>query len=159
MAVFLRENDERRPNTYSQVAAFGFTGRKAKPRRIPHRDNNRANITGKRHPLSLHQPTAEIKNETTNKIIAVLGAIVTILGITASVASGIGYSGIGLTVVGVISIVKGNEELIDGNLTDAVTSIDKYQYCQAECSTSSTRSKNCNRNIESSDFFSFFSIS
>src|SRR5208282_3929010 len=51
------------------------------------------------------------------------GVIVTILGITASVTSGIGYSGIGLTVVGVISIVKGSEELIDGNLTDAVTSI------------------------------------
>jgi len=64
-----------------------------------------------------------LKTKTTNKIIAVLGAIVTILGITASVASGIGYSGIGLTVVGVISIVKGSEELIDGNITDAVTSI------------------------------------
>jgi hypothetical protein len=47
----------------------------------------------------------------------------TILEITASVASGIGYSGIGLTVVGVISIVKGSEELIDGNLTDAITNI------------------------------------
>ena len=61
--------------------------------------------------------------KTTNKIIAILGAIVTILWITASVATGIGYSGIGLTVVGVISIVKGTEELIDGNLTDAVTNI------------------------------------
>ena len=38
-------------------------------------------------------------------------------------ATGIGYSGIGLTVVGVISIVKGREELIDCNLTDAVTDI------------------------------------
>ena len=55
--------------------------------------------------------------------LTVLGVIVTILGITASVATGIGYSGIGLTVVGVISIVKGSEELIDGNLTDAVTDI------------------------------------
>ena len=64
-----------------------------------------------------------MKMKTTNKIIAVLGVIVTILGITASVATGIGYSGIGLTVVGVISIVKGSEELIDGNLTDAVTDI------------------------------------
>jgi membrane-bound ClpP family serine protease len=35
--------------------------------------------------------------------LTVLGAIVTILGITAFVATGIGYSGIGLTVVGVIS--------------------------------------------------------
>jgi len=61
--------------------------------------------------------------KTTNKIIAVLGAIVTVLGITASVATGIGYSDSGLTVVGVISIVKGREELIDGNLTDAVTDI------------------------------------
>ena len=65
----------------------------------------------------------KLRMKTTNKIIAVLGVIVTILGITASVASGIGYSGIGLTVVGVISIVKGSEELIDGNLTDAVTDI------------------------------------
>jgi hypothetical protein len=55
--------------------------------------------------------------------LAVLGVIVTILGITASVATGIGYPGIGLTVVGVISIVKGSEELIDGNLTDAVINI------------------------------------
>ena len=51
--------------------------------------------------------------------LTVLCVIVTILGITASVATG----GIGLTVVGVISIVKSSEELIDGNLTDAVTSI------------------------------------
>ena len=55
--------------------------------------------------------------------LTVLGVIVTILGITAPVATGIGYSDIGLTVVGVISIVKGREELIDGNLTDAVTDI------------------------------------
>ena len=45
------------------------------------------------------------------------------MGITASVASGIDYSGIGLSVIGVISIVKGSEELIDGDLTDAVTNI------------------------------------
>jgi hypothetical protein len=44
--------------------------------------------------------------KTTNKIIAVLGAIVTILGITASVASGIGYSGIGLTVVVLFLLLK-----------------------------------------------------
>ena len=56
--------------------------------------------------------------------LTVLGVIVTILGITASVATGIGYSGIGLTVVGVISIVKGSEELIDGNpVTDIVNGI------------------------------------
>lgn len=70
-----------------------------------------------------------------------------------------------LTVLGVIvtrinrcrriSIVKGSEELIDGNLTDAVTSIDKYQYCQAECSTSSTRSKKCNHVLVHLRIFSF----
>lgn len=40
--------------------------------------------------------------KTTNKVITVLGAIVSILGITASVATGMGYSGIGSTVVGII---------------------------------------------------------
>jgi hypothetical protein len=40
--------------------------------------------------------------------LTLLGLIVTILEITASVATGIGYSGTGLTVVGVISIVKGS---------------------------------------------------
>ena len=35
----------------------------------------------------------KLRMKITNKIIAVLGVIVTILGITASVASGIGYSG------------------------------------------------------------------
>ena len=45
------------------------------------------------------------------------------MGITASVTTGIGYLGIGLTVVGVTAIVKGSEELINGNFTDAVTRI------------------------------------
>ena len=63
----------------------------------------------------------------------------------------------GLTVIGVIFIVKGSEELIDDNLTDAVTDIvNDVNAVQAECSTSSTRSKNCNKKLEF--FLSFFCL-
>ena len=77
------------------------------------------------------------------------------VGITAFVASGIGYSGIGLTVVGVISKVKGSEEPIDGDLTDAITSIiNVINAVKQNTPPKRARSKNYNLNLEF--FFLFF---
>ncbi len=65
-----------------------------------------------------------IPKSTGDKILSVLGAVVTVCGIAASFASGQGLTGIASSIGGVAMIAKGMEEFINGDVVDAAADVE-----------------------------------
>ena len=64
-----------------------------------------------------------IPKSTGDKILSVLGAVVTVCGIAASFASGQGLTGIASSIGGVAMIAKGMEEFLGGKMSAAVSDV------------------------------------
>jgi len=61
--------------------------------------------------------------QNSNKILTVLGGVITIISIVATVAFNAGYAGLSGVGMGVISLVYGLEDAINGNAPAMVTDL------------------------------------